>query len=683
MKKIFSHLNLEDRLNIIRFNKTLQKKINISIEDYKMKANGRYRVKRHKGVVKIFSENGNVLLFKGKYLHEKKNGKGKEYNEYGELIYEGEYKNGKRNGKGKEYDGENHLIFEGEYLNGKKWNGRGYKKYGEFIIKNYLINKSLKDFNNIKCNFEIKDGKGTILIYGYTAIPRIKKIIFEGNFINGDINGIGKEYTSYGQVLFEGEFINGIKWNGKGEDNNSNKLELKNGYGKIYNRNNQLIYEGDYLNCIQNGKGKEYRLNKLIFEGEYKNGKREGKGKEYKYFNNEKKIIFEGEYLNGNRWKGKEYDYNSYGNIVHEREYQNIGNYETGKYIRRRKIGRIREIRWRGWRGESLFYTCQRRRRKYIDLSYNVESEIISGLRNVENYVKEFDEHGKLIYWGEHKNGKRNGEGIEYTYINKKYKIIFDGEFLNGIKWNGKIKEYDKYGYTIFEGKYLSGKKNGIGKEYNQNGLIFEGEYKDGKRNGKGKEYNYFGDVIYEGEYKNGKRNGKGKEYDKNGNIIFEGKFKNGIKYNKIKKNIICDIKDGKGSIKEYNDNNKLIFEGEYLKGKKWKGKEYDYNGILIFEGEYFKGKRNGKGKEYYYGGKVIFEGEYLKGKRNGKGKEYDDEGKFIVEGEYRNGRMIKGKEYNYSDGKLIFEGEYFNGGKHGKAIDYDDEGNIIFKKEY
>ena len=141
MKKIFSHLNLESKLNIIKFNKTIQKKINISLEDYKKKANGRYRVKRHKGVVKIYSENGNVLLFRGKYLNEKKNGKGKEYNEYGELIYEGEYKNGKRNGKGKEYDGEGNLIFEGEYLNGKKWKGRGYNKYGELVIKKYLNSK--------------------------------------------------------------------------------------------------------------------------------------------------------------------------------------------------------------------------------------------------------------------------------------------------------------------------------------------------------------------------------------------------------------------------------------------------------------------------------------------------------------------------------------------------------------
>ena len=49
-----------------------------------------------------------------------KNGKGKEYDEYGRLIYEGEYLNGKRHGKGKEYNEYGNLTFVGEYLNGKK-----------------------------------------------------------------------------------------------------------------------------------------------------------------------------------------------------------------------------------------------------------------------------------------------------------------------------------------------------------------------------------------------------------------------------------------------------------------------------------------------------------------------------------------------------------------------------------
>ena len=65
-------------------------------------------------------------MFEGEYINWKKNGKVKEYNEYGRLIFEGTYSNGKREGKGKKYDGDDHLIFEGEYQNGKRWNGKGY-----------------------------------------------------------------------------------------------------------------------------------------------------------------------------------------------------------------------------------------------------------------------------------------------------------------------------------------------------------------------------------------------------------------------------------------------------------------------------------------------------------------------------------------------------------------------------
>ena len=44
--------------------------------------------------------------------------------------------------------------------------------------------------------------------------------------------------------------------------------------------------------------------------------------------------------------------------------------------------------------------------------------------------------------------------------------------------------------------------------------MIFEGEYLNGKRNGKGKEYNDEGKLIFEGEFSNGKRwNGIGEEY--------------------------------------------------------------------------------------------------------------------------------------------------------------------------
>ena len=94
LKKIFKHIQDYRLLKSIKYNKSLQENMNISLINYKN--------------------------FSGKYIIYEQNGKGKEYNYYSELIYEGEYLNGERNGKGKEYYFNGELKFEGEYLNGKR-----------------------------------------------------------------------------------------------------------------------------------------------------------------------------------------------------------------------------------------------------------------------------------------------------------------------------------------------------------------------------------------------------------------------------------------------------------------------------------------------------------------------------------------------------------------------------------
>ena len=112
---------------------------------------------------------------------------------------------------------------------------------------------------------------------------------------------------------------------------------------------------------------------------------------------------------------------------------------------------------------------------------------------------------------------------------------MFEGEYLNGKRLNGKVKEYNNNGKLKFEREYLNGERNGKGKEYYCNGnLLFEGEYLNRERNGKGKEYYYNGKLLFEGEYLNGKR-WNGKVYNKDGIIDFE-------------------IKNGNGKVKEYNN---------------------------------------------------------------------------------------------------------------------------------
>ena len=174
-------------------------------------------------------------MLEGEISNGHRNGKGKEYNESGDLLFEGEFLYDKII-KGKQFN-KVRLEFEGVYLYNKKWNGKGYDENGIII-------------------YELIDGNGKVKIY-YEE----RQLAFEGEYLNGKRNGKGKEYNNFGgKLIFEGEYLNGER-NGKGKEYN--------------NYNGKLEFEGEYLNGERNGKGKEYYDNgKFKFEGEYLNGER-------------------------------------------------------------------------------------------------------------------------------------------------------------------------------------------------------------------------------------------------------------------------------------------------------------------------------------------------------------------------------------------------------------------------
>jgi len=127
VKNIFSFLPQKQILNMIMHNKFFQNLFSVNIKNY-IKVSGKYRIIGKNGKGKVYLIKSKQLIFEGEYLNRKKDGKGKEYHNNGELKFEGEYLNGKRNGKGKEYNYNGKLIFEGEHLNGKR-NGEGKENY--------------------------------------------------------------------------------------------------------------------------------------------------------------------------------------------------------------------------------------------------------------------------------------------------------------------------------------------------------------------------------------------------------------------------------------------------------------------------------------------------------------------------------------------------------------------------
>ena len=240
LKYIFNLLEIKFKLNLIKCNKSLQKRLMNEL-DYFKKISGRYLIQDNTfNYGKEFTIEKNTLVYIGGYNNNKRNGKGFEYDENGVLKFKGEFVNGKRNGSGKEYkkyelNGINYLYFEGNYKNGKK-NGIG-------------------------------------------KIYKSNKIKFEGEFLNDLKEGLGKEYYNNGKIKFKGEYKNNKKWNGEGYDING-KIDyiIKEGKGNIklyrfYDSN--LKFEGEYKNGEKNGKGKEYdHFGRLKFEAEYKNGKK-------------------------------------------------------------------------------------------------------------------------------------------------------------------------------------------------------------------------------------------------------------------------------------------------------------------------------------------------------------------------------------------------------------------------
>ena len=119
LQRILGKLSKNQKLDIIIYNKAIQKRLRIDIEDYKEES--------------------------GRYIIGEKNGYSKEYNIYTDnLLFEGEYVNKRRNGKGKENYENDKLKFEGIYLKGKKVEGKGYDHNEKIIL---IIEKLVKEKN--------------------------------------------------------------------------------------------------------------------------------------------------------------------------------------------------------------------------------------------------------------------------------------------------------------------------------------------------------------------------------------------------------------------------------------------------------------------------------------------------------------------------------------------------------
>lgn len=184
----------------------------VSILKNGSKYTGFWEKNSFEGWGEFIDTDGNI--FHGLFKKGKLNGKGKKFSINGN-YYEGDFKDGLRCGCGKE-ETKDH-IYEGQFENDKK------NKKGKLIYKN------------------IKD-------------------IYEGDFVDNNITGIGK-YQWENKDIFEGDFING-KMHGRGK----------------YKWPDGGEYDGEYINNIKEGKGVFKWANGKIYEGPFLGGKPHGVG---------------------------------------------------------------------------------------------------------------------------------------------------------------------------------------------------------------------------------------------------------------------------------------------------------------------------------------------------------------------------------------------------------------------
>ena len=93
--------------------------------------------------------------------------------------------------------------------------------------------------------------------------------------------------------------------------------------------------------------------------------------------------------------------------------------------------------------------------KKWNGKGYNINGDMEFEIKEGKGHVKDYFDNGDLEYEGEYSNGLRNGQGKEYFFGI----LLFEGEYLNGEKWNGKGKEIGFFSRKNTQVEYINGLK--------------------------------------------------------------------------------------------------------------------------------------------------------------------------------------------------------------------------------
>lgn len=451
------------------------------------------------------------------------------------------------------------------------------------------------------------------------------KVSSEGVLVNGKPEGYWKTYYETGTLRSEGnrhQFLLDSLWrfyapDGTLQSEINYREDKKQGPSRKYDTAGTLMSEEPFVDDLREGMARYYHANgKVHKEVPFKAGKEEGRG----------------------------YEYAEDGRVT------SLLVYGAGMLRRREDINKVDR----------------------------------QGLK--QGPWKEFYPNGKVKWEGTFVDDKRQGVFKEYDNLgNLKELAKFDGGTVDTTgqdKLTVEIKRtFHASGKVATLGSYSkSGRKEGLFKEFNEDGtvssakiyagdrLVSEGLVNDvGALEGPWTEYFATGEKRAEGTYLNGKKDGDWTFFHRTGKVEQKGKYQNGLP---------------QGKWQWFYDDGRVHREELYRRGKEdGASVEYDEEGKVITQGEYIDGRKEGKWT--YEVGDHREDGEYKDGLKDGPWVHLYDTGKKNFTGSFVGGEPNGKQRWYWPNGQLKLEGRYAMGLQQGDFIHYNEDGIPVMVVRY
>lgn len=513
----------------------------------------------------------------------------KEFHENGKVETEEIYSNGKLNGITKEYTDDGVLWQELLYKKGKLLEYRAFKKDGTKICDNKINGKNYQ-----------------VVLYHPNGNKRR-----EGKVSDGELEGVWKDYSSFGVLLRETNYKEG-KYDGKYFE---------------YHSNGKIKRDRTYKEGTENGYYKSFFINgTLETEGMIVEGVNEGYWKNY---HNDGSLESNTYYVSDNvdGW-------NEYFDVSTKLSSENL--YRENclvKVVYHDTLGAVSQnIDLPGGNGVI--------ERTTMDGKVIFKKEFVKDY--AEGFSKSFYPDGKTETEVEFKKGKREGAALSYNGVGARMSEV--GYFNN--EKNGKESIYFDNGKIQSEYYYENGNLNGKCLFYFENGKIFK-------------------DVIY--DY--GDTEGESNVFDDAGELIYTRKFHNDLlisySYKDAKGQLLkpMELATGDSKVVCYYPNGKKSFEANYTNGD-LNGKRILYfsNGKLMEETEFYFDVQTGPSKDYYSNGNLKSVQTHSFNKLEGKTQSYYENGTLKSEQTYKKGIEHGWFTYYDASGKLLKSILYYNG---------------------